>query len=162
MPLPAAPDSPPTPTSVLVALLRQLHQQLREELVGLTDDAVGWAPLEGANSIAVLVTHLLGSEAESLSCVAGLEVTRDRELEFVPAGTGVKELLGLVEAADTLLDRLAPKLTADRLAEEISLPTLPPRQSRPGVTWLVGNYGHAREHLGQIQLTKQLHAKLRP
>ena len=28
---------------------------------------------------------------------------------------------------------------------------------RPGIEWLITNYGHAREHLAQIQLTKQLY-----
>jgi hypothetical protein len=35
-----------------------------------------------------------------------------------------------------------------------------PRGDRPpklGLEWLVSNYGHAREHLAQIELTKQLY-----
>jgi hypothetical protein len=30
------------------------------------------------------------------------------------------------------------------------------RPPKPGLEWLLSNYGHAREHLAQIQLTKQL------
>jgi hypothetical protein len=37
-----------------------------------------------------------------------------------------------------------------------------PRGDRPpqtGLHWLLSNYGHAREHLAHIQLTKQLYAE---
>jgi hypothetical protein len=36
-----------------------------------------------------------------------------------------------------------------------------PRGDRPpkaGLEWLLSNYGHAREHLAQIQLTSQLYS----
>jgi len=39
----------------------------------------------------------------------------------------------------------------------LALPTLPVDERRSGLTWLVGNYGHGREHVGQIQLTRQLY-----
>jgi len=45
---------------------------------------------------------------------------------------------------------------AERLTARYALPTLPPDELRPGITWLLANYGHAREHVGEIQLTGQL------
>jgi hypothetical protein len=39
---------------------------------------------------------------------------------------------------------------------DYALPTLPADEKRPAMTWLIANYGHAREHLGQLLLTKQL------
>jgi hypothetical protein len=59
-------------------------------------------------------------------------------------------------AANELLDDLAPALTPDRLQAECPLPTLPESETRPGVTWLIGNLGHAREHIGHAYLTKQI------
>jgi hypothetical protein len=38
-----------------------------------------------------------------------------------------------------------------------ALPTLPRQDLRSGLTWLVGNYGHVQQHVGHIQLTKQLY-----
>jgi len=35
------------------------------------------------------------------------------------------------------------------------------RPPKPGLEWLVSNYGHAREHLAQILLTIQLHEGMR-
>jgi hypothetical protein len=90
-----------------MALFRQVHDQLREELDGLDDDTLNWILTQEANSIATIVTHLVGSEAETLRCVAGVDCERDRA----------------------------------------------------GLTWLIGKYGHAREHVGQVQLTKQLNQR---
>jgi hypothetical protein len=53
---------------------------------------------------------------------------------------------------------MAPRITAEDLAAER------PRADRPpetGLHWLLTNYGHAREHLAHIQLTKQLYAEAR-
>ena len=51
---------------------------------------------------------------------------------------------------------MAPRITAEDLA------AVRPRGERTpetGLHWLLTNYGHAREHLGHIQLTKQLYAE---
>src|SRR5579884_74956 len=70
MPIPAGPAGALNPASAVLALFRQLHQQTRGELAGLDDDGVSWVPVPGANPISVIVTHLVGSEAESLRAVA--------------------------------------------------------------------------------------------
>ncbi|MGH2499397.1 MAG: hypothetical protein ACRDF0_04820, partial [Candidatus Limnocylindria bacterium] len=45
---------------------RELHRRLREALAGLERAALDRAPADGTNSIAVLVTHALGSELDWL------------------------------------------------------------------------------------------------
>ena len=70
----------------VLVLFRQVHQQLRDELDGLDDDALNWIPAPGANSIATIITHLVGSEAETLRCVAGMTCERDRDAEFLDSG----------------------------------------------------------------------------
>lgn len=157
MPIPAAPEGGFDSGAVVLALFKQLHQQIRDELGNLDDSAVGWVPLEGANSIAVILTHLVGSEAESLRVTAGMEVTRDRDREFVPVDQTLDDLREMLARADRMIDDVAGRLTPERLTREAPLPTLPANERRPGLTWLIGNYGHAREHVGQIQLTKQLY-----
>ena len=156
MPIPAAPEGQLTPGSAVLALFKQVHQQLRDELSDLDDEAVRWMPIEGANPIGVIVTHILGSEAESLGTVAGLGVARDRDAEFIPGSAGVEGLLGLLDEADVRIDDLASRITPERLRDSAALPTLPFDEPRPGMTWLIGNYGHAREHVGHVQLTRQL------
>jgi hypothetical protein len=89
--------------------------------------------------------------------VAGIVDHRDRDAEFThpwQTRTQVIEVLGM---ADRIIAELGPQIDGDRLGIRLSLPTLPPNKQRSGLTWLVGNYGHAREHVGQIQLTQQLY-----
>lgn len=161
MPIPAAPDGTATPAAVTLTLFLQVHDQLRDELRDLDDESLNFVPGGGMNSIAVIIRHLVGSEAETLRAVAGVPNVRDRDAEFVPARTTVAEVRDLLGTADALIDHLRPLITETTLQFESALPTLPPNEVRPGLTWLVGNYGHAREHVGQIQLTKQL-ARMKP
>ena len=157
MPIPAAPAGRSDIASTVLALFEQLHHQIREELTGLDDHGLNWSPGEGANTIAIIVTHLLGSEAETLRCVAGVACVRDREAEFVSKARPMGDILGELESADRRLRALQPEIDAHRLRRVLGLATLPDHEQRSGLTWLVGNYGHAREHVGHIQLTKQLY-----
>src|SRR5271165_712535 len=156
MPIPASSDGGNV-TSTVIALLHQVHDQLRDEINGLYDNALNWVPTTGANSISTIITHLVGSEAETLRSVAGLPCERDRGAEFVAKELTMGEVLELLDRADELITTVAPLLDSDRLTSAIALPTLPAEEVRTGITWLVGNYGHAREHVGHIQLTKQIY-----
>jgi hypothetical protein len=153
--IPPAPLDP-GPTSILVDLFHQVHAQIRDELAGLTDMEINWTPISGANSIGTIITHLVGSEAETLCCVAGVECDRDRHAEFIADPLTMRQVLVLLDGADDLVTVLEPLIDSARLQANITLPTLPNDEIRRGLTWLIGNYGHAREHLGHIQLTKQL------
>jgi hypothetical protein len=155
VPIPAQPTEP-TVTAAIIALFRQVHNEVRSEIAPLYIDDLNWVPADGANTIATIVRHLVGSEAETLRSVVGEACERDRDAEFVPSTTSKHELLGLLEAADSLLDDLTPALLDSELFAEIALPTLPADQTRPVATWLLGNYGHACQHVGHIQITKQL------
>ena len=159
VPIPAAPEGA-NPGAVVLVLFRQLHQELRDEVAGLTDDALNWVPTPGANSIATIVTHLVGSETETLRSVAGVACERDRDAEFAQRRRTSADLLLLLDEADGLLVEVWPRMERRRLTAEIPLPTLPSDELRPGLTWLVANYGHAREHVGQVQLTNQLYRRV--
>jgi hypothetical protein len=142
-----------TVADTIGGLFRSIHQDIRERVGGLDDEALNWQPIPAANSIAVLVVHTLGSEREMLHAVRQRPVERDRPSEFT-ARASAADLLALLEKADRELDELAGGLTADDLAG------MRPRGDRPpkaGLEWLLTNYGHAREHLAQIDLTKQLY-----
>jgi hypothetical protein len=156
MPIPAAPDDDSVPSAIL-ALFGQLHGQLRDEVEGLDGDALNWVPAVGANSIATIITHLVGSESETLRCMAGLPTARDRAAEFEDRRVTRAQVLELLDAADDLARQTKPRIDATRLQAVFALPTLPVEEVRSGLTWLVGNYGHAREHVGHVQLTKQLY-----
>jgi len=139
--------------STLVDQFHALHQRVRETVQDLDAAALNWAPAAETNSIAVLVVHLLGSEADVLRVVRGLPSDRDRAAEFRTSAASAQDLMQRLDAADALLAELAPGLTADGLE---MVRERPPRPPQTGLYWLVNNYGHACEHLAHVQLTRQL------
>ena len=133
-------------------LFHDLHQGIREQVEGVDRDALNWKPHPDANSVAVLVVHTLGSEREMIRAVRMVSTERDRPAEF-KAEAEAADLLALLDRADRELDEHIGALTAADLTEMRPRGDRPPK---PGLEWLVSNYGHAREHLAQIQLTTQL------
>ncbi|HEY1456548.1 MAG TPA: DinB family protein [Candidatus Dormibacteraeota bacterium] len=139
--------------STLRDLYRSVHTSMREHVRGLDRGTLNWRPLPRANSIAVLVTHTLGSEREAIRAVRRVSADRDREAEF-KAEAEAEDLVALLDQADRDLDELLVTATAADLSELRPRGDRPPR---PGLEWLISNYGHAREHLAQIELTKQIY-----
>ena len=134
-----------------------VHGLLRDEVRDLSVEELNWKPAPETNSIAVLVVHTLGSEAEVLRVAANVPGERDRPAEFRVEANDAEDLLREIDQADAYIEAMAPRITAEDLAADR------PRGDRPpetGLHWLLTNYGHAREHLGHIQLTKQLYAEV--
>jgi DinB superfamily len=133
-------------------LYRAVHEQMREHVRGMDRGTLNWKPLPLANSVAVLIVHTLGSEREVIHAVRSVAAERDRDAEF-KSEAEAGDLLVLLDEADRGLELLEAVTAAD-LTELHPRGDRPPR---PGLDWLLGNYGHAREHLAQIELTKQLY-----
>ncbi len=134
-------------------LYHAVHENMRSQVRGMDAGTLNWKPLPLANSIAVLIVHTIGSERETIRAVRSLTTERDREAEF-RVEAHAADLLALLDRADRELDEHLGGLTAADLTE------LRPRGDRPprlGIEELLSNYGHAREHLAQIELTKQLY-----
>ena len=142
-----------TVATTLGALYHSLHEHMREHVRGVDRGTLNWKPLPLANSIAVLVVHTLGSEREVVRAVRLQTADRDRDSEF-KAEAEAADLLAMLDQADRDLDELVRTLTAADLTEMRPRADRPPK---PGLEWLLSNYGHAREHLAQIELTKQLY-----
>lgn len=136
-----------------IDLYKDAHQRLREAIADLEPADLHWTPAPNANSISVLIVHTLGSEAEVLKVVRGLPSDRDRDAEFVDQAATVSDLLVRLDAADALLAEHAAAITADDLS---AMRDRPNRAPQLGIFWLLNNYGHEREHLAHIELTKQL------
>jgi len=134
-------------------LFHSVHEQMREHVRDMDHGTLNWKPLPLANSIAVLLVHTLGSEREMIRAVRSVTTVRDRPAEF-RAEADAAELLALLDQADRELDEHLGALTAADLMEMRPRGDHPPR---PGIEWLLSNYGHAREHVAQIELTKQLY-----
>lgn len=142
-----------TSANTVGALFHAVHDQFREQVRGMDHGTLNWRPLPKANSIAVLITHTIGSEREMIRSLRRLETERDRDAEFKVKAEAA-DLLALLDEADRELDEHLSALTVADLTEKRPRGQ---REPRPGLDWLVSNYGHAREHLAQIELTKQLY-----
>ena len=70
-----------------------VHGQLRDEVRGLSVEELNWKPAPETNSIAVLVVHTLGSEAEVLRVAANVPGERDRPAEFRVTANDAEDLL---------------------------------------------------------------------
>lgn len=135
-------------------LCAEMHENLRKQVRGLDYGTLNWRPLPKANSIAVLITHLIGSELAMMRSVRLIPSERDRDAEF-RAEVGAQRLLEMIDVADREMDELIAAVTAADLTEPRARPGY--EVPRPGIEWMTSNYGHAREHLAQVELTKQLY-----
>jgi len=143
--------------ATFVSLYRQVHDELRKEMSGLNEAALSWVPGPDTNSISTIVVHLLGSETEVLQIVRGLPTDRNRASEFSAHIEDPKELLSRIDTTDRLLEELGPQITDEDLAALRVRPSaVRNRTPRTGLFWLLNSYGHAREHLAHLQLTRQL------
>jgi hypothetical protein len=136
-------------------LHRAVHAQMRQEIADLDTPALNWTPGPGTSAIGTIITHALGAEAEMLRNLLDIPTHRDRDSEFtIPTHTRAA-LETQLAAADADWADLAPRLDATALRTVRPRPNKPDPQS--GLFWLMRNYGHMREHLAQIGLTKQLY-----
>jgi hypothetical protein len=142
-----------TVADTIRTLYHEVHSKFRDQVRGLDHGTLNWSPLPKANSIAVLVTHTLGSEREMVRALRQMPSDRDRDAEFKVEAEAA-DLLALLDQADRELDEHFAALAAADLTE---MRPRGERAPRPGIEWLASNYGHAREHLAQIELTKQLY-----
>jgi uncharacterized damage-inducible protein DinB len=135
------------------ASLTALHSKLAKSVEGLGTDALDWAPVAGANSLAVLVAHAVGSERLLIGqLVGGIDANRDRDAEFSLRGVDTNHLKRLIaEAENTSLGVLAQLVEKDLAAQH------PHREGPKTTRWCVVHViEHVAEHLGHAGLTRQL------
>ena len=141
----------------IITLHQDVHQQLREAIAGLDSAALNWTPGPDTSSLAIIVVHSLGAEAEMLRNLLGIPTQRLRDEEFARHDYQPAELETLIAEAEADWRELAPRLGDSELRTAIPRPNKPEPQT--GLFWLMRNYGHMREHLAQIWLTKQVYGQ---
>ena len=82
MPIPSGPVGAADAASTVLILFGQVHDQIRAEIEGLDEAGLNWTPGPGTNSVATIITHVFGSEAEAVRSVVGIDDHRDRDAEF--------------------------------------------------------------------------------
>lgn len=132
------------------------HAALKAALDGLGPDALDWVPGPGMNAIAVLIVHLAGAERYWIGDVALQDPSgRVRAREFEARAHSVETLTAhldrsLAYARSGLADASLEMLAAPR--RSVNHPDRPFT-----VGWaLLHALEHTAEHVGHIQLTRQL------
>ncbi len=123
-------------------------------LEGLDSDSLNWSPLDDANSLYVLATHTMGNVRHNvLNVVCGLPITRDRDAEFVVRGGSAVEIEARWDELKAQVAEALDDLPPTELDHEKDHPH---RGVITGRDVLVVVAGHAAEHYGQAQLTRDL------
>jgi uncharacterized damage-inducible protein DinB len=138
--------------------LEELRNQVKSLLEGWPQEALDWRPIEGegefaTNSLTAMVVHLAGSETFWVKeIIGGKNIVRDREAEFVTKGLNLMELRTKIEAAAKVTADILSALTEKQLEELRKW-----RDRSVSVRWCILHViEHIAQHLGHIQLTRQL------
>jgi hypothetical protein len=142
-------------TSVVITAveehLRAAHGELREVVADLDPATLDATLGPDTNSLAVLVAHTIETERSIVQSVIGEPLPRDREAAFRTSGLSADDVAALIDHWEVELGALLARVTAEDLARPIQR-----WRTASGAWWLQQTVGHAREHAGQAQLTRQL------
>jgi Protein of unknown function (DUF664) len=153
-----------TPThAATLAIVKESFAMLRDSIDGLPDEALGWVPFEGTNSIAVLVVHSVGATRFFLKAgtgdVGSLLTYRQTERAdaFKTIGATVAGLCDQMAAFEVEAARIVANGADAHLLVAVAWPDVrPPIPARTGAGSLIHAVGHLREHVGQAQLVREL------
>jgi uncharacterized damage-inducible protein DinB len=143
------------------ATVRRTLAEMRQTVAEFPPKALNWKPAgEDTNSVAVLATHSLHSTRSWLCTALGETLPdRDRDSEFRVAADDPRALL-------ELFDRMSSECTAlferertldwGAIRRTHTRPDASDAIEVPAAWALLHAIEHLREHLGQMQLTRQL------
>ena len=136
-------------------LYKNLHVQMEEAFLDLPQQALDWVPGEGMNSISVLVMHTTGAARFLVGeVVLGVSSQRDRSAEFSAQGLTAAQLQAASQTALDVIQAALEKLTL----QELEASRVSPRDGRElTVGWCLAHaFEHTAQHLGHIQITRQI------
>lgn len=129
-------------------------EQLLKCLDGLSSKDLNWYPIESANSLYVLATHVLGNVEENIiEILYGQKVNRIREDEFKASGDSIEPILSKWSDLQIRVKDCIKNLSPENLT---SVRKHPRRGELSGWEILVIVARHTAEHMGQAKLTRDL------
>jgi hypothetical protein len=150
------------PYQAALTVTRESFAMMRQALDGLPPEALDWTPLANANSIAVLVEHSITATRFWMDAGSGrirsLADYRagERADSFRVAGAGAPEWQQRIDGYLAELEAALNSATPDDLERVAAWPDLPDAPRASGHECLQRAIGHLREHVGQVQLTRDL------
>ena len=138
--------------------MNELRDQMKSVLEGLPEEALDWRPIEGegelaTNSLGVIVTHLAGSGTYLIKeVIGGQPVHRDREAEFATRRVNASTLKARLDGAVKIVEEVLSPLKESQMEEDRKY-----RDRTAKVRWIILHViEHMAQHLGHMQLTRQL------
>jgi uncharacterized damage-inducible protein DinB len=143
-------------TEAALSHFADLHERMRKVIADLDTGALTRAPAAGENSIAVLVTHTLGSEMGWLHRAAGVDFARDRDSEFSKPMSSSSELANAIDRTEARVRELVD--AAAERGYETAYRTNTGQEITVGYC-VVHALAHAAEHVGHAELTRGILSK---
>jgi hypothetical protein len=150
------------PYQAALTVTRESFAMMRQALDGLPPDALDWKPVASANSIAVLVEHSITATRFWMDAGSGrLRSLADyrrgeRADSFRAAGARAPEWQERIDEYLSELETALSSATADDLERVAAWPDVADAPRASGHECLQRAIGHLREHVGQVQLTRDL------
>ena len=147
--------------AVYATVLRGTLEQIARAVESFPPDALDAHPHEGASSSAELAAHVVGAvRAYAVGIGCGRDVSRDRTAEFatsdVSAATLAADLQALADELDEALAAIDSSFLDERIVPEQSLAGAAPAREVSRRESLVSSIRHAGEHLGHLELTRDM------
>ena len=138
--------------------LEELRTRLKEAVQGMSQEELNWAPpVPETNSPYVLAFHLPGSESMWFhQVIGGMENSRNRDAEFTASGGGAAALIERIDKVAATSAEVLGKLAAADLDQPHTNPSRPGSEQVTARWCIVHMIEHYSEHLGHLDLTKQL------
>ena len=136
--------------------LEDLHATIKDLIKDLSVEALNWQPGPEMNSLAVLVTHLSGSEVFWIGEMAGgVQSDRVRSEEFEVRDLTAEHLISKLEEALAVSQRVLDTLALDDL--EVMRTSAVFHDRSFSVAWSLAHaLDHTAVHVGHIEITRQL------
>ncbi len=140
------------------ASLEELSSRIIAELEAVPPDALNWRPpLPDTNTMYILAIHTAGAaEWWIVGAAAGKSVQRDRPAEFRSQGDLATVKAWYAEKLAAVREAAAGLSDADLSAKRSYTTARGHAEENTVVYCLLHAIEHAAEHLGHIQLTRQL------
>jgi len=140
----------------LLTELSSVHKKAKAAVEKLGEAGINWRPpAADTNTVAVIVTHMCGSEAQwVVEYSGGTPSGRNRDSEFASPQKTVKGLVTLLDKAEASSQAALAKHTSASLSK----PAITGRADFKGTVrdCVLHALAHESEHVGHLELTLQL------
>lgn len=140
----------------LLAEIARIRATTRKLVQRAGDTGVVWRPpAPETNPVAVIVTHMCGSESQWIhKYIGGQQIERNREAEFQKPVSSVQGLLELLDRAEAGTARALQKESSQSLNRPVT--THDPNIARTARDCVLHSLTHQSVHVGHLELTLQL------